>query len=188
MRILLTGVIIIWGINAYSQQVSVQDLKLVDVSTREEIVFSDYKSKTALVVIFFCNNCPYSTYYTDRIRDLYMAYNDFQFLLINSSNSEFAPEESEANMADFLKRNKLEIPYLIDKDKKALKNLNAKRCPEVFVLTPKDWKTAYSGAIDDNPQVADDVSDFHLKKVLEQLRKGASVAVTNVRPTGCIIK
>lgn len=188
MRVFMISVFMITGIQAYTQQVALQDLKLVDVGSRKEVAFSDYKGKTALVAIFFCNNCPYSTYYTARIRDLSLAFGDIQFVLINSSNPEFAPDESEANMTDFLKKNNLDIPYLVDKDKKALKNFNAKRCPEVFVLTTKDWKTVYSGAIDDNPQVAADVNDFYLKKALEQLRKGSAVTVANVRPTGCIIK
>ena len=176
------------SLNGYAQQSSIQTLKLNEIGTGKELAFSDFKSKKAIVVIFFCNDCPYSTFYTERLKNLKKEYVDFQFLLINSSNAEFAPEESVASMSEFLKKNKMDIPYLIDKEKTAMKSFDAKRCPEVFVVTPTDWKVVYKGAIDNNPQVADDVSEFYLKNALDLIAKGSGVSTNNVRATGCIIK
>ena len=173
---------------AISQQSDIQNLRLRDVTTQKDVSLSDYKSKSGVVLIFFCNDCPYSIYYINRIKDLGKSYKDTQFLLINSSNSEFAPEESEINMLKFLKKHAWEIPYIIDKDKTVMKKFGAKKCPEAFVVSTRDWKVEYYGAIDNNPQVAADANQNHLKKVLDQMILGATVSVTHQRPTGCIIK
>ena len=127
---------------------------------------SDFGSKKAVAVIFFCNGCPYSTFYLSRIKVLFNTYSDTQFLLVNSSNSDFEPEESTNKMGSLLNENELNMPYLVDKDKIALGAFRAKKCPEVFVLTAKDWKVVYQGAIDNNPQVEADVSEYYLKDVL----------------------
>ena len=91
-------------------------------------------------------------------------------------------------MKSFIANSGIEIPYLSDKEKVALKTLGGKRCPEVFVITPANWNVVYSGAIDNNPQVASDVSESYLTLVLDEVIRGSKVSLQSKRPTGCIIK
>ncbi|MDZ7647240.1 MAG: hypothetical protein U5K54_08685 [Cytophagales bacterium] len=53
----------------------------------------------------------------------------------------------------------LPIPYLADKDQKVMETFGARKSPEVFLLSTVTGKVTvvYNGAIDDNPQTANDV-------------------------------
>ena len=187
-RLAFAFLICIVSLKLNAQEAAVKDIGLVDVTSNGEVKIGDFSNKKAITVIFFCDSCPYATFYINRIKQFVVDYSDVQFLLVNSSDSEFVPEESEANMAKMMKESGMGIPYLDDKDKRLLKAFNARKCPEVFVLTPGNWNTAYHGAIDNNPQVEADVSEFYLKDALEQILAGKAVTTDYVRPSGCNIK
>jgi peroxiredoxin len=172
----------------YAQNEGFRGIALVDAVTKNEVAFSDFRGKKAIAVIFFCNNCPYSTFYVDRIKNFAYNFQDVQFLLINSSNSDYVPEESETAMVSFIKNYGLKVPYLMDKNQKVMNALGAKRCPESFLITPSNWNSVYHGAIDNNPQVAADVSEHYLTDALEEILRGGQVSTPFQRPSGCIIK
>jgi hypothetical protein len=158
------------------------------VNSDEDISLSQYGRNSSLAIIFFCNGCPYSTFYIDRIKGYINEFPETQFLLVNSADSEFAPEESAEGMTALVQDSELTIPYLADKDKLALKALGGRKCPEVFVIDPRNWQVMYHGAIDNNPQVAADVSEAYLKEVLIAVNSGNKPSTTYQRPTGCTIK
>ena len=64
----------------------------------------------------------------------------------------------------------LPIPYLADKDQKAMEAFGARKSPEVFLLTTVNGKfnIVYSGAIDDNPQAASDVNQHFVKDAIDK--------------------
>ena len=176
--------------HGYAQSTVVPDIGLTDVSTNQEVKLSDFGSKKAIVVVFMCNDCPYSNYYKERITNLEKDFSSVGFLLINSSPDKFADKESIDNMARFVKNNQISIPYLADKNQQALHSFKAKKCPEAFVLKPSgpNFVVQYQGAIDDNPQVASDVTSSYLKDAIAQILSGGSLQNSYVRPNGCMIK
>ena len=171
-------------------QTVVENTTTTDVAVKRGGSFSDFQSKKAIVPVFFCNGCPYSTIYIGRLKKMAATYQDVQFLLINASPYKFNPEESIENMAKFALDYQLNMPYLEDKEQVALKLLNALKCPEAFILVPDGsaYKVVYQGAIDDNPQVVNDVKEHYLKAALDQLLSGIIPAEVYVRPVGCVIK
>jgi methylaspartate ammonia-lyase len=50
------------------------------------------------------------------------------------------------------------------------------------------WLVQYSGAIDDNPQVASAVKQSFLKDAIDKVLSGAKVEVNNNRAVGCTIR
>ena len=96
--------------------------------------------------------------------------------------------KTQTAMVSFIKNYGLKVPYLMDKNQKVMNALGAKRCPESFLITPSNWKTVYHGAIDNNPQVAADVSEHYLTDALEEILRGGQVSTPFQRPSGCIIK
>jgi hypothetical protein len=108
-----------------------------------------------------------------------------QFLLVNSNLD--APESTE-KMA--IHNTDLGIPYLADKEQKAMDALGARKTPEVFLLKSEGgkWLVQYSGAIDDNPQVASAVKQSFLKDAIDKVLSGAKVEVNNNRAVGCTIR
>jgi len=175
-----------WG------QTYVSDIKLKDVNTQKDVSLYDFKSKKAIVVIFTANFCPYSKLYHQRIKDLYKAYEgkDVQFLLINPSTQSGNPDETAEATDKKMKELGYTFPSLIDIDNKAINAFKASKTPECFVLVQfnNQLKVAYSGAIDDNPQVASDVSQQYLKDAIEASLNGRNPAIRNTRATGCMIK
>lgn len=158
-----------------------QNQPLTNVATGQTVSIRDFKGARAVVVVFTGNVCAYDGYYTERLRSLLTAYRaTVQFLLVNSYQE---AEETEDKMKAKYDAWSLDVPYLSDKDQLWMKAFGAKKSPEVFVLDPKqDFKVIYSGAIDDNPQLANAVKDNYLKKVLD----GQSVVAT--RAVGCSIR
>lgn len=187
--VLVVAMHLVW-IRPSQAQTVVENITLTDVAVKRGVSFSDFQGKKAIVPVFFCNGCPYSTIYIDRLKNMADSYEDVQFLLINASPYLFNPEESIENMAKFTLDHQLNMPYLEDKQQIALKLLNALKCPEAFILVPDGsiYKVVYHGAIDDNPQVVNDVKEYYLKAALDQVLSDNVPAEAYVRPAGCVIK
>ena len=150
-----------------------------NVVTGQPVALEDFKGAKNIVVIFTSNVCAYDAYYADRIKSLITKYSaNVQFVLVNSC---LEPEESAEKMKAKYDLWAFNIPYLADKDQTLMSRFGARKSPEVFVLD-RDFKVVYSGAIDDNPQLANGVKENYLKKVLD----GGSVA--NTRAVGCSIR
>ncbi len=187
--VLLLTMHVVWTSPLLAQTV-VENITLTDVAVKRAVNFSDFQDKKAIVPVFFCNGCPYSTIYIDRLKKMASTYEEVQFLLINASPYQFNPEESIENMAKFALDFQLNMPYLEDKQQVALKLLNALKCPEAFILLSDGsaYKVVYQGAIDDNPQVGSDVDAHYLKTALDQVLSGNDPVEAYVRPAGCVIK
>lgn len=166
------------------------EFSLADAVGGKTISLADYKGQKAVVLIFTSNYCPYSRLYEARIQALVNKYNGqgVAFLMINSNDPEQHKEESEASMKE--KAQDWGVPYLSDKGQVAAKKYGASKTPEVFVLSPRGgaFTVFYSGALDDNPQIAEDVNQAYLQQALDGLLSGKTVAVKTKRPVGCMIK
>lgn len=166
-----------------------KDLSATDVLSGNSIALADYHSKKGVVVIFTGNLCPYALYYEKRITQLVADYaDDLQFILVNSHKEQ---GESEPLMKRKITEWGIDIPYLSDKDQTIKTALNARKSPEVYLLVPDaagGFTVYYSGAIDNNPQVAGDVKDPYLKNSIENLLTGKPPTVRSIRPIGCTIR
>ena len=162
-----------------------QDKSLTNVADGQEVSLKNYTSSKAIVVIFTSNVCAYDGYYTERLKSFFSTYKaNVQFILVNSY---IEPEESADKMKAKYATWGFDVPYLADKDQSWMKALNARKSPEVFVLDP-GLKVLYSGAIDDNPQLANGVKESYLKKVLDAVIAGKQYAATDMRAVGCSIR
>jgi thiol-disulfide isomerase/thioredoxin len=171
------------GLNA---QPSVQNFSLTNVVDSKTVSLDQFASNAGVVVLFTSNECPFDNYYKDRIKEMISAYaGKVQFLLINSY---IESEESAEKMA--IHYTDLNVPYLSDKDQVVMNALGAKKSPEVFLLKNSGGKfiTAYSGAIDNNPQVAKDVNQKFLKDAIDKMLGDQKIEVTNNRAVGCSMR
>jgi hypothetical protein len=169
----------------FAQNIALQPL--INVATDQSVVVSDFKAAKAVVVIFTSNACAYDGYYTERLKALFGSYSaTVQFLLVNSYQE---AEETSDKMKSKYDLWAFGVPYLADKDQVWMKALGARKTPEVYVLDPSaEFKVVYSGALDDNPQLANAVKDRYLKKALDNLIAGKAVGLDNVRAVGCSIR
>lgn len=167
---------------------AVQDFTLTNVVDGKSVSLSGFTNCTGLVLVFTSNECPYDGYYRDRLRDLVNQYQgQIQFVFVNASTE---PEESAAQMKTAYPQWNIPVPYLADKDQVAMECVGARKSPEVFLLKNNkgSFQQVYHGAIDDNPQVATDVSKSYLKESMDQLLAGHRVTQPSVRAVGCTIR
>lgn len=165
----------------------IPDFKATQVSDGKIISLGTYRSNKAVVVVFTSNACAYDGYYEGRIRSLIADYKGaVPFLLVNAY---LEPEEDAVAMKKKSDVWNLGVPYLTDKDQKIMESFGAKKSPEVFLLKNESGKfiVAYSGAIDDNSQLADAVNENYLRDAIDNLLAGKP-AGESVRTTGCTIR
>ncbi len=169
-------------------QTPVQNFKLTNVVDGSVVSLESYPTCSGLTIVFTGNACPYDGYYTERIKDFITTYQGkIQFLLVNSFQE---AEEAADKMKDAHSSWGLPVPYLADKAQEAMVCLGAKKSPEVFLLKNMNGKytVVYSGAIDDNPQVASAVTQFYLKTAIDKMLAGQKIDLPMVRAVGCSIR
>jgi peroxiredoxin len=184
MKKLLLSILMASAITSYAQEI--KDFSLTNVKDGKSVSLSNYSSASGVVVVFTSQECPYDNYYKDRLKELVTAYSGkVQFLLVNSNQE---PQESPEQMA--IHYTDLEVPYLADKGQTAMETFGAHKSPEVFLLSTTNGKftVVYSGAIDDNPQVAKDVKQTFLKDALNKVLTGQKIDPPTQRAVGCSIR
>ena len=173
------------------QAQTLQDFTLPNASTPGNFSLSDLREAKAVVLIFTSNYCPYAKLYDGRLATWIGEHQDetVRFVLVNP-NSKFHPRyESLEEMAKKAQQQNYTVPYLSDADQKLSTNLGATRTPEVFVLRKvgNEFRVVYKGALDDNPQLEDNVQAYYLVEVIQAIKAGKPVPA-NQRATGCMIK
>ncbi|WKN33190.1 thioredoxin family protein [Porifericola rhodea] len=175
-----------------NQVVSVDDFTLVNAVDGKEVSLSNVGENKAVVVIFTSNYCPYAKLYDQRISNLIDTYRSkgVKFLLINPNDSKQSPAENPSKMAEKVREMGWNIPYLIDSQQKVTSLFNAKKTPQAYLLQQRggSYQILYRGSIDDNPQVASDVTHTFLKNALDATLQGKPIVDDDTHPTGCMIK
>lgn len=171
----------------------IENFTLVNATNNQVVSLADYANERAVVLIFTSNYCPYARLYEDRIIALAEEYNGrgVKFLLINSNTSLDNIDDSIEEMARHAREKGYRFPYLADKEHKVAEMFKATKTPEVFVLQNNGSGTfvlKYRGAIDDNPQVAQEVTTNYLRDAIVAGLNRRNVSITEKRPTGCMIK
>jgi hypothetical protein len=187
MRILsltFTLAVAIFSANAQT----VQNFTLTNVANNQTVSLNSYPSCSGLVILFTSNSCPYDEYYRNRVNKLIADVNEKVPVLLVNSNTE--PAESNENMARKAQQQGWKAPYLADKDQILLKQLNATKSPQAFLLknTNGQFSVVYNGAIDDNAQVEGDVRHRYLKDAIDIMLANQAITTPEVRPVGCTIR
>lgn len=192
-KILLTLVLLTTALYA-AAQLKVGDkapdfnLKNID---HQMVALTDYADQKGVVVAFTCNHCPYAKLYEQRLIEIQSAYGTkgFPVVAINPNDPDLVPDDSFEKMVSNAREKGFNFPYLVD-DQTVFKQYGATRTPHIFLLKREGegFKVAYIGAIDDNPQNADDVQDAYLAQAINALLKGENPAITETKAVGCSIK
>ncbi len=191
--ILLLSAFAVFSIHMLQAQTKkVENFSLPDAVSGQQVSLADFANRKAVVVLFTSNFCPYSKLYEERFSSLVKAYagQDVAFIMINPNDPAESRDDSMEAMKEKAQSWGLNIPYLADKNQQVASQFGASKTPEVFVLSnkPNRFAVAYSGAIDDNPQVAQDVSQKYLKQAIDAVLSSKIVNTPNKRPVGCMIK
>ncbi|ASW75283.1 redoxin [Chryseobacterium piperi] len=167
------------------------DFKLKNIDGKM-VSLSDYTSAKGFIVIFTCNHCPYAKKYEDRIIELDKKYKSLGYpvIAINPNDPNAQPEDGYPQMIERAKQKGFTFPYLVDEGQKIYPQYGATKTPHVFILQKEKGKNIvkYIGAIDNNYDNPNDVSEHYAQDALDALIKGESVKVTKTVAIGCTVK
>jgi len=173
-------------------QAKIENFTLTDVVSNQPVSLRDYKASRGVVLVFTSHSCPYAKLYEGRITHLANEFKSsgIQFLLINSNTAADDNSDSIEQMAAMARQKGYAFPYLADKEHKVAGLFGASKTPEVFVLQNNGevFTLKYRGAIDDNPQIPNDVSVNYLKQAIQAVLGKENLSIADRRPTGCMIK
>jgi peroxiredoxin len=155
----------------------------------QQHALSDYASKTAVVIIFSCNHCPYVRAWEDRICQIQHDYapRDVQVIAINANDAKKYPDDSLPKMKQRAQEKHFPFPYLFDDSQEIARAYGAERTPEVF-LFDGTGTLRYHGSIDDNFENPNAVQQHYLRNAVNALLAGQEPQPAQTPPVGCTIK
>ena len=165
------------------------DFRLTDISGKI-ISRDDFKSASALLVMFVCNHCPYVKHIQAGLVQLAKDYQPkgVAIVAISSNDVEKYPDDSPAKMQDEARAAGYTFPYLFDASQTVAKAYRAACTPDFF-LFDKSHKLAYRGQFDAaRPKNSEPVTGKDMRAALDALLAGRTPPVDQVPSVGCNIK
>ena len=165
------------------------DFKLPD--TNGKIVSpADFKDKSALLVLFICNHCPYVKHIRTGLAQLARDFlpRGVAIVGINSNDVENYPEDSPVKMKEEVKSAGYRFPYLYDESQAVAKAYRAACTPDLY-LFDRNQKLVYRGQFDDSrPGNGIPVTGKDLRTALDAVLAGKPVSPSQKASVGCNIK
>ena len=156
------------------------------------VSLADYPEAKGFIVVFTCNHCPYAVANEDRVIALDAKYKEqgYPVIAINPNDPEVNEEDSFENMKIRAEEKGFTFPYLLDEGQEIYPQYGATKTPHVYVLEKTDEgnRVAYIGAIDDNTNEPENVTEKYVENAVDALLAGEEIAVTETVAIGCSIK
>jgi peroxiredoxin len=165
------------------------DFKLPDTNVKI-VSLADFKGKSALLVLFICNHCPYVKHIRTGLAQLARDYlpRGVAIVGINSNDVANYPEDSPAKMKEEVKSAGYSFPYLYDESQAVAKAYRAACTPDIY-LFDKNHKLDYRGQFDDSrPGNSVPVTGKDLRAALDAVLAGRPVSPSQKASMGCNIK
>ena len=159
-------------------------------STNNQLISSyDYSDKYAFLILVTCNHCPYAQAYWPRVVKLARNYEEDNLgvVAINGNDETTVPQDNFENMKSLATQFDLPFEYLYDETQTVLKQLGARKTPEVFLFNQRR-ELVYRGAIDDSWDNEATVMSVYLEDAIEYTLDGIDIDYPEVEPVGCSIK
>jgi peroxiredoxin/mono/diheme cytochrome c family protein len=146
-----------------------------------------YSNLDAVVFLVQGNGCPIVRNAAPRFAELRDEFADqnVKFFMLNSNL-----QDNRASITKEAKEFGYDIPILMDDTQIIGESLDLVRTGEVFVVDPKTWKVAYSGALDDRLTYENqkkEASAHYLRDAVANMTAGEPVALASTDSLGCLI-
>lgn len=166
------------------------DFLLPDTISGKNLSLEALKSKTATVIMFICNHCPYVLHLNDEIVRIAKEYQEkgVSFIAISANDVENHPEDSPDKMRELATQVGYTFPYLYDESQAVAKAYDAACTPDFYIFD-SNLKLAYRGRLDDSrPNSAIPLSGKDLRAALDAIINGTEVSKIQYPSMGCNIK
>jgi peroxiredoxin len=165
------------------------DFTLVNVDGRT-VSLADFKGKSALVVIFMCNHCPYVKHIANELARFTSEFIAKGVGVVGISSNDVAnyPADSPEQMVAEAEERGYQFPYLYDDTQDVAKAYHAACTPD-FYLFDSDHRLVYRGQFDGSrPDSGIPVTGADLRAAIESVLSGKSPAEDQRPSIGCNIK
>ena len=166
------------------------DFQLPDTVSNKMLSLHDLKSKTATVVMFICNHCPFVKHILPdlvRITHEYQALG-IQFIAINSNDIQSYPDDAPEKMRELAHKMSFPFPYLFDETQQVAKAYQAACTPDFYIFDLQ-LHCVYQGRFDGaTPGNQIPVTGNELCNALDQILIGEKISDEQHPSVGCNIK
>lgn len=165
------------------------DFKLPDTNGKT-VALADFKDKSALLVLFICNHCPYVKHIRTGLAQLARDYSPRGVAIVGINSNDVAnyPEDSPAKMKEEVKSAGYTFPYLYDESQAVAQAYRAACTPDIY-LFDKNRELVYRGQFDDSrPGNGVPVTGKDLRAALDAVLAGKPVSPNQKTSIGCNIK
>jgi thiol-disulfide isomerase/thioredoxin len=165
------------------------DFTLNDLDGKAVSLKKVAEGKKYIVIDFWSTSCPFAKAAEPAFAKLNADYSakSVTFLHIASNKRENKDQADLTATKEYVQKNKIAIPVLLDVENKIADVFNARATPHVFILDAKDLKVVYEGSINDDPMGKNMTKDY-TRDALEALLAGKAVPTPTTTPKGCTIK
>ncbi|MFN8390217.1 MAG: thioredoxin family protein [Bdellovibrionota bacterium] len=169
---------------------SAPDFSLPDTVSGKTVSLDSVRSKTATVVMFICNHCPYVKHVQAGLVAIAKDYmpKGVSFVAISSNDAAQYPDDSPEKMKIEAEQAGYPFPYLYDESQQVARAYDAACTPDFFVYD-SSLHLAYRGQFDDSRRNSDiPVTGRDLRYALDALLSGKPVPAEQLPSLGCNIK
>lgn len=163
---------------------------LKEVVSEKKLSLLDLRGKSATVIMFICNHCPFVQHINRGLVSLAKDYSgdEVSFIAISSNDAETYPQDGPQEMKLHAKKEGYPFPYLYDKTQQVAKDYQAACTPDFYIFD-KELKCAYRGQMDDSrPDTDIPVTGKDIRNALDALLKGVRPSIDQKSSLGCNIK
>ena len=166
------------------------DFRLRDVMSGKTVARDDLGKRSALLMIFMCNHCPFVKHIRGELARLGRDYGPRNVAIVGISSNDVKnyPDDSPEKMAAEARGAGYTFPYLHDETQEVAKAYRAACTPD-FYLFDRDQRLAYRGQLDDSrPGNGIPVTGKDLRTALDSILAGKEVPPNQKPSIGCNIK
>ncbi len=149
----------------------------------------DYHESPFLLVVFWCNHCPYVQAWEGRMIDIGRAYapKGVQVVLINPNDDRAYPDDRFERMVERAKEKGYPFPYLRDETQTVAQAYGALVTPHPMLFGP-DRRLLFQGRIDNDHRDPQRVTLHYLRSALDDALAGRPIRPTELPVLGCSVK
>ncbi|HXW67172.1 MAG TPA: thioredoxin family protein [Thermoplasmata archaeon] len=150
---------------------------------------SDVPNDHLVLVVFWCNHCPYVRAWEGRMVELGRRYipKGVDVFLINSNDDRAYPEDRLESMVRRAAEHGYPFPYLQDETQEIAHAYGALVTPHPM-LFGRDRRLLFQGRIDNDHQHPERVTERYLERALDQALAGSPVRPAELSVAGCTVK
>ncbi|MDT8340573.1 MAG: thioredoxin family protein [Longimicrobiales bacterium] len=166
------------------------DFALPDAVTGRTVRLADFREAPALLVVFWCNHCPFVKHIEDAFLDFARAYlpMGLEVVAISANDPERYPDDAPEAMRELANRKDYPFPYLFDHTQRVARAYRAACTPDFF-LFDRDHRLFYRGQFDDaRPSTDEPVTGRDLRRAVDAVLAGEAPPPQQTPSVGCNIK